>query len=299
MLTAAGRWPEAERELGTAVELYDRSYRALRPAALVRLADVRVRQGRFEEAGRLLADAEHDSHAIRPQVELHLARGESELAVARIERFLRRHPAGEPRVPVLMLLVRARRAAGDPAGAAAVASDLERGASETSHPVFRALAQYARGLVAVAQGDPAATAHPESATTEFARLGLPFEEGRARLDLARGVAAEPSIAVVEARAALHIFQTLSATREAEAATSLLRALGVRGHTGPRGAGTLTAREEDVLALLGQGRSNAGIAGHLFLSRRTVEHHVSNILAKLGLATRAEATAYFLTRVSGT
>jgi len=48
-------------------------------------------RGRLAEAAELLVGAEHDSHAIRPQVELHLARGEAELAVARIERFLRRY----------------------------------------------------------------------------------------------------------------------------------------------------------------------------------------------------------------
>jgi DNA-binding NarL/FixJ family response regulator len=106
-------------------------------------------------------------------------------------------------------------------------------------------------------------------------------------------AVQPAIAVVEARAAHRAFQALSALREADAATSVLRRLGVRGHTGPRGTGTLTAREQQVLELLGQGLSNVEIAARLFLSRRTVEHHVSNILAKLGLSSRGEATAFFL------
>ncbi len=292
VLTAAGRWPEAERELGSAVELYDRSYRALRAAAVVRLADVRVRQGRVEDAAELLAGAEHDSYAVRPQVELHLARGEADLAVARIERFLRLQPAGELTGPVLLLLVRARLARGDGAGADAAATDLSARAENSSHPVIRALADHARGLVSAAHHDAAATRHLESAVTGFGRSALPFEEARARLDLARVLTStEPGIATVEARAALRLFQGLGAGREAEAATSVLRLLGAGGHTGPRGDGTLTAREQEVLALLGHGLSNAEIAGRLYLSRRTVEHHVSNVLAKLGVRSRAEAMAF--------
>jgi DNA-binding CsgD family transcriptional regulator len=293
VLTAAGRWHDAEDQLSLAVELYDRSYRALRSAAVVRLADVRVRQGRMEEASQLLVGAEHDSYAIRPQVELHLATGEADLAVARIERFFRRYPVGELTGPVLLLLARARLAGGDSVGAAAAASDLADQAARSSHPVIHALAEYTQGLTAAARGDAGATLHLEAAVTGFGRLALPFEEARARLDLARVLTSlQPGLALVEARTALRLFQTLGADREADAATSVLRALGVSGHTGPRGTGTLTAREEEVLALLGQGLANSDIAGRLYLSRRTVEHHVSNILAKLGLTTRAAATAFF-------
>ncbi|MCA1670789.1 MAG: helix-turn-helix transcriptional regulator [Actinobacteria bacterium] len=103
------------------------------------------------------------------------------------------------------------------------------------------------------------------------------------------------MALAEARAALERFQVLAAARDADAATSLLRPLGVRGHSGPRGTGKLTAREHEVLDLVVQGLANADIAARLFVSRRTVEHHVSNILAKLGLATRAQATAYVARR----
>jgi DNA-binding CsgD family transcriptional regulator len=293
VLTAAGRWDDAEDQLSTAVQLYDRSYRALRAAAVVRLADVRIRQGRVEEASHLLVGADHDSYAIRPQVEVHLARDEADLAVARLERHLRRYPVGELTGPVLLLLTRARLAGGDSTGAATAAEDLADQAAQSSHPVIHVLAEYAVGLAAAARDDPRATGRLEAAVTGFGRLALPFEEARARLDLARVLGSqEPGLALVEARSALRLFQELGADREADAATSVLRALGVSGHTGPRGTGTLTGREEEVLALLGQGLSNPEIASRLFLSRRTVEHHVSNILAKLGLTTRAAATAFF-------
>jgi DNA-binding CsgD family transcriptional regulator len=294
VLTAAGRWDDAERELVSSIRLYDQTYRALRGAAVVRLAALRVRQGRLAEAAELLVGAEHDSHAIGSQVELHLARGEADLAAARIERFLRAHPASELTAPLLLLLVRAQLDRADAEAASAAAAELRELAAAKPPGLLAALADYATGLAA--GQDPEAARLLELALEAFGRLGLPLEEARARLDLA-GVlaAARPSMALAEARAALERFQALGATRDADAATSLLRRLGVRGHTGPRGTGKLTAREHEVLGLLGQGLTNADIAARLFVSRRTVEHHVSNILAKLGLATRGEATAYVARR----
>ena len=95
----------------------------------------------------------------------------------------------------------------------------------------------------------------------------------------------------EARAALSAFEDLGASREADAAAALLRQLGVRAaRIGPKNIGRLTKREQEVLAMLGDGLSNPEIAERLFLSRRTVEHHVARILSKLGLRGRAEAAA---------
>jgi DNA-binding NarL/FixJ family response regulator len=131
----------------------------------------------------------------------------------------------------------------------------------------------------------------------FSRAQTPMELAHARLALARATqTARPEVALAEARAALEAYERLDAARQVDAAASLLRSLGVRPPS-PRPTGRplarspLTKREDDVLRLVGQGLSNPEIAERLYISRKTVEHHVGNILAKLGLANRTEAAAY--------
>jgi DNA-binding NarL/FixJ family response regulator len=67
----------------------------------------------------------------------------------------------------------------------------------------------------------------------------------------------------------------------------------RRRSGPLAAGALTRRESEVLGVLARGRSNQQIAAELGLGQRTVEGHVSSVLGKLGVASRAEAVAYAL------
>ncbi len=100
----------------------------------------------------------------------------------------------------------------------------------------------------------------------------------------------------EQRQALTIFEQLGARPAALALRNQMRARGVRGV--PRGARTstrchphgLTRREAEILTLLCDGLRNSVIARRLFVSTKTVDHHVSAILAKLGVQTRAEAIA---------
>ena len=120
---------------------------------------------------------------------------------------------------------------------------------------------------------------------------MPYEIAEARVELARALASEaPDVALEEVRTAFECFRELGASRARDAAAALLRELGAPPGAGARGSGELTARESEVLGLLGSGMSNAQIATTLFISEKTAGHHVSRILSKLGVRNRAEAAA---------
>ena len=156
-----------------------------------------------------------------------------------------------------------------------------------------ALAAQAGARVAAAAGRPEeARRLLERALGLFADDDLPYETALARVELARALAgANPQLAVAEARTALGAFERLGAKGEADAADALLRSLGAPGRPGPKRVGVLTMREQEVLRLVGLGLSNPEIAQRLFISRKTAAHHVSNVLAKLGVRNRAGAIAY--------
>lgn len=299
ILTAAGRWDDAERELSGSVSLFSTSYPALSGGAVVRLADLRARQGRLEEAEALVTEAAHDSYAVRPLARLHLARGELEPALSALRRHLVAHGEGVVQAPVLVLLAEAEAAAGRHDAAAARAERLAEIAEATGLPVLTGLAAYAAGCASAGRDERAAVGHFEAAQAALHAAGLPLEEAVARVALARVVAAStPDVAVAEARTALAALDRLGATLAADSAAALLRSLGSRGRVGPKNVGVLTVREREVLTLLARGLSNPEIAERLFISRKTAEHHVSNVLSKLGLRNRAEAAAFAASHPAG-
>jgi DNA-binding NarL/FixJ family response regulator len=111
-------------------------------------------------------------------------------------------------------------------------------------------------------------------------------------------ASDPPAAITWARAALASFERLGAVQDAAQAAQLLQQLGITRRGGPRLKGPLTQRETEILALIAQGLTNREIAGRLVLSAKTVEHHVGQILSKLGARSRAEAAAYAASHSTG-
>lgn len=294
ILIAVGRWPEAEQELLAAARVFEGGYRAMRAAPLIRLAGLRVRQGRCEEAERLLEGNEARPAARQVMASIAMARGELALAEDLARLCLDAEIASDRAcVPMLELLVDIHLARDDLDAARQALESLTALAAGGADDRTVAAVQLATGMLRSAEGDERGRTQLQAAVESFSALELPLEAARAQLELARALGLRaPAGAVAEARLALATFERLGAAANADAAAELLRALGeAAGRTWPKHYGTLTKRETEVLALLSAGCSNAEIAKRLYISPRTAEHHVANILSKLGLRGRAEAAAY--------
>lgn len=283
---------ESEAELVHALaELADTGQRSRCVDPAVRLSQLRLAQGRIEEAEEALVGYGGSPTAVRADAAIRLARGEPAAAVALLNRQLSLiSRSGLLAVPLLAQLVEAQLADGDSEGARTTAAELLRLAQAGSDRVT-AIATVAAGRVALATTAPELIDLLERGAELFGRLRMPYEQARARLELAAALRSRGGVlAVVQARAALKGFERLGARHEADRAAALLRDLGVRGRTGPKDIGLLTEREREVLRLLAQGLTNREIGTRLFLSAKTIEHHVGAVLRKLGVKTRTEAAA---------
>ncbi|WP_328994737.1 response regulator transcription factor [Kribbella sp. NBC_01245] len=284
---------ETEAELVHALaELASSGQRSRCVDPAVRLSQLRISQGRIEEAEEALVGYGGSPTAVRADAAIRLARGEAAAAVVLLDRQLSLISRfGLLAVPLLAQLVEAQLADGNNEGARTTAAELESLAAQTGNARVTAVATAAAGRVALNAEDSEAIGLLERGAEMFGRLRMPYEEARTRLELAMALRSrEGVLAVVEARSALKAFERLGARNESDRAAALLRELGVRGRTGPKDVGLLTEREQEVLALLSQGLTNREIGTRLFLSAKTVEHHVGAILRKLGVKTRTEAAA---------
>jgi DNA-binding CsgD family transcriptional regulator len=193
------------------------------------------------------------------------------------------------RYQLLPPLVRLAVAAGDAAIAAAAAAAAAREAQAEGLPVKVAMADHCRGL---ATADPGPVL---AAAGYFEATGRPLERAQA-LEDAAVLAAERGDVAAAGQAlsrAITQYDSLGAQWDVRRATARLRQYGVRRGRGSyrsrpeTGWGALTPTEVTVAYLVADGQSNPDIAAQLYLSRNTVQTHVSHILAKLGARSRAE------------
>ena len=262
---------------------------------IVRLAELRRRQGRLDEADRLLERVSFSPNALFGLAALAFDRGQAADALDLIDRFLRQIPIENrtDRAAAFELAVRAHAALGETDAGRAPLAELEALAAAVATDPMLASAALARGVLARAAGEyTEGRRHLEDAVDLFQRSRVPFESAQARLELAQVLAelGREDLALREARIAEAALVEVGAGLEAGRAAALLRQLGAAPPRRGKGEPTfgLSARELEVLALVAEGLSNQRIAEALVLSEHTVRRHVANILKKMGAPSRAAA-----------
>ncbi|HET6986450.1 MAG TPA: response regulator transcription factor, partial [Kribbella sp.] len=224
----------------------------------------------------------------------YLAEGDIATATSLTQRRLGDSPPPLEESRLRELLGEACLATGDRAGAMVQAERLSALCTTTDSGLIAARAARLCGRTLLASDQPReALGRLSAAQTWFGLLEMPLEVARTRMLVAAALAPDdPAPAIAEVRIALAVFEDLGADADADAAAAWLRAAGATAaRVGPRGLGLLTRRESDVLSVLAEGLPNPEIASRLYISRRTVEHHVASILSKLGVRNRTEAAAY--------
>lgn len=277
-----GDWVEAEQDLSAAIERLVSSRRDTRLSAVAQLGELRRRQGRQQEAEKLLRQAEFVPEARVSRALLVLERGDPGASWRAIEEVLAETPqaAQLDRAAVLPSAVVVALAAGHPAAAASAAAELQTIAARIGTDRLLGQASAATGRVAADVGAW------RIAVRHFSRAGLRFDEAEARCGLgeallAGGTADEANEHLERARA---IFDEIGAPH---------RVAAVRAVAERRSAGLLTGRQIEVLSLVARGLTNGEIARELHLSEHTVHRHLSNSFTSLGVSSRAAATAYAL------
>ena len=284
--TVAGRWSEAVDTVEAACRrLSDPPHPAL-GLAYYQEGELHRLVGELDAAETAYRQASRYGYDPVPGLALlEMARGETTMAAATIRRALYESPSPAVLAAAADLL----RLAGDTSGARAAADQLAGLASGAASPVLDAMASQAIGGVLVAEGDPAAALiELRKAARTWTSLSMPYEAGRTAVLLGLALAAlgDRTAADIEFDNARVTFTELGARADLDRLGELLGS-AVPAPTGDVG---LSSREREVLAQLALGRTNREIAAALHISQHTVGRHVENVFAKLGVTSRAAATA---------
>ncbi len=292
LLAHHGHWSEAEQEALLACdELREMGW--VVAFGHITIGQIRCRRGDHDGAAAQFLRAEQLGISPDPGLSMLLhARGETVGGLKRLVRALSSTPTSAlSRFRLLPTMVDLAIASNDHDLAATAVAEIEEIAAVYKTSKMHATATSARSQLALATGDwVSAAASSMTAIHQWQELAAPYEVARARVVHARACRAlddhhswETSLTI-----AANTFQSLGAVAD------LADVERLRGHHDTAvlaDAGLLTARELEVLRLLATGVTNKAIAAKLFVSQKTVSRHLSNIFTKLGVETRAAATAY--------
>ena len=280
----------------TAIDVLDRDRQRLSGPAEQRISGhvaflrgelhrLRGEHAAAEDAYRVAREAGYDPQLGVSRLRLH--QGRMSDAETGIRRALAEAEDPFARIRVLAPFVEIVVAAGDVAAGRAAADELAAHAEAVPQPLVRAMAETADGLVLLAEGNGAgALSALRHGWRTWQDVGAAPEAARARVRLALAcrTVGDTDTGAMELEAARSVFSDLRAAPDIEWVRSLVE----EPVELPDG---VTAREAEVLALVAEGLTNRQVANRLTISEKTVASHLAHVFAKVGLQSRAAATAY--------
>jgi ATP/maltotriose-dependent transcriptional regulator MalT len=287
VLDRRGATADAEREASQAcVELLG-SHLGIAAAAYAEVGDMRRRLGDLDSAEEAFARAQELTGRTCAGVALvRLAQGRVDAAARIIAECMADQPANPlARGRLLPAAAQVAIAAGDLASAESIVAELEATAAKFDTAMLHAMAGLARGRMQLAQYEVTeACVTLRDAERRWQELEVPFEVATTRTLLGQALreAGDEDGAQASFAAARALFDQIGARLDSQ---------DVGGVDGPDLPAGLTAREAEVLRLIAAGLSNKDIATTLHLSVKTVSRHLSNIFTKIGVSSRAAATAF--------
>jgi DNA-binding CsgD family transcriptional regulator len=291
-----GTWPDAIEVAGQAYErCMQEGDQRIAGAGRYQQAEVRRLQGEFAAADEEYRRASQLGWEPQPGLSLlRVAQGQTGAAVAAIRRVLSATTEPLRRARVLPAAVEVWLAAGDLDQAREASRELEKIAEHFESDVLTAMAAHARGAVDLAAGDAeSALGYLTRVCQVWQQIEAPYLTARVRVLIAEACRClgDEEGAALELEAARAIFDQLGAAPDLTRLSIPTRAAEPPSRRTAEPPNRLTARELQVLRLVADGKTNKVIAAELRLSEKTVDRHVSNIFGKLGVSSRAAATAW--------